>query len=451
MLNALARHWRSGLTMMLLLVLAWPAQAHDIPADVRLQAFVKPEGGQLKLLMRVPLGAMNEVDMPLRGPGYLDLARADAALRVAAELWFADNLSLFEDEQPLPRPRLVMARVSLASDRSFGSWDQAMAHMSSPPIAAGTELYWKPQHFDLLLVYPIRSAQSRFSIEPRLARLGLKVVTALTYLPPGAAERAFELHGNPGRVALDPRWQQAAARFVADGFWHILDGSDHLLFIACLVIPRWRLRALVLIATAFTLAHSLTLAAAALGLAPQGLWFAPLVEWLIALSIMAMALENLAGTTLRRRWIAAFVFGLVHGFGFAFALRESLQFAGPHLATALLGFNLGVELGQVAALLVLLPALHVLRRLWPGRGLAIVLSALVAHTAWHWLAERWALLRQFELPPLDAAAGAGLLRWLMVALAAALLLWAADRWLRRWMGPAPQPPGRTGPRARRQR
>ena len=115
--------------MLLAAVATLPAVAHDIPADVRMQAFVKPEGQHLFVLLRVPLGAMNEVDMPLRGPGYLDLARADAALRVAAELWFADNLSLFEDDRRLPRPTLAMARVSLASDRSFASWEEAMAHL----------------------------------------------------------------------------------------------------------------------------------------------------------------------------------------------------------------------------------------------------------------------------------------------------------------------------------
>jgi HupE / UreJ protein len=436
------QRWAALALTMLAVVAAPPALAHDIPADVRVQAFVKPEGQHLFMLIRVPLGAMNEVDMPLRGPGYLDLTRADAALRVAAELWFADNLSLFEDAKPLPRATLAMARVSLASDRSFASWDEAMAHLRGPPIPAATDLYWKAQHFDLLLDFPIASDRSRISIEPRLARMGLKVVTTLIYLPPGGAERAFEFHGNPGLVHLDPRWHQAALRFVEEGFFHILDGTDHLLFIACLVIPFRRLRPLVVIATAFTVAHSLTLAAAVLGFAPQGLWFPPLVELLIATSIVAMALENLFGTTLRRRWIAAFAFGLVHGFGFAFALRETLQFAGAHLATALLSFNVGVELGQLAVLLVLVPLLNLLRRVWPDRAIVIVLSALVAHTAWHWMTDRWAALRQFPMPVVDAAALAGVLRWLMVALAAALAVWAADRFVRRWMGGEEAPRGR---------
>ena len=108
--------------------------AHDIPNDVKVQAFVKPEGRRLLLLVRVPLGAMNEVDMPLRGPGYLDLPRAEEALRVAAKLWFADNIALYEGDRLLPYPGIAEARVSLASDRSFGSWDDGSP---SPPGIGG--------------------------------------------------------------------------------------------------------------------------------------------------------------------------------------------------------------------------------------------------------------------------------------------------------------------------
>ena len=129
--------------------------------------------------------------------------------------------------------------------------------------------------------------------------------------------------GDPGLLRLDPRWHQAAARFVVEGFKHIPDGIDHLLFIACLIIPFRRFAPLVVIVTAFTVAHSITLIAAAFGHVPDGLWFPPLVEMLIAVSIVYMALENIVGSNLRRRWLIAFAFGLIHGFGFSFALRES--------------------------------------------------------------------------------------------------------------------------------
>jgi hypothetical protein len=263
--------------------------------------------------------------------------------------------------------------------------------------------------------------------------MGLKVVTTLRFLPPGGEERAFELHGDPGIVTLDPRWHQAALRFVESGFLHILGGTDHLLFVACLVIPFRRLRPLVLIATAFTVAHSITLATAAFGIAPGGLWFPPLVETLIAASIVYMALENILGSNAHRRWLIAFAFGLVHGFGFAFALRESLQFAGSHLVTSLVAFNVGVELGQVAVLVVLVPALNFAFRFVPERAGTIVLSALVAHTGWHWMSERGAELSKFPLPTIDAGGMAELLRWLMAAILLACLAWAADRRMRRWM------------------
>ena len=96
---------------------------------------------------------------------------------------------------------------------------------------------------DVLFEYPIHSDRSAFSIHPGLERLAARVVTVLRFLPPGGAVRAFEFLGDPGLVPLDPRWHQAALRFVELGFLHILDGTDHLLFLLCLVIPFRRFRA----------------------------------------------------------------------------------------------------------------------------------------------------------------------------------------------------------------
>ena len=410
----------------LALSLATPSSAHDVPSDVAVQAFLKPEGPRLRLLVRVPLAALRDVVYPTRGPVYLDLARADASLRQAATLWIADAVELYEDDERLPAPEIASVRVSLPSDRSFSRWDQALAHVTGEPLPEDTEIYWSQAMLDVLFAYPIRSEASRFSIHPAFDRLGLRVVTALRFLPPGGALRAFELSGDPGLVRLDPRWHQAALRFVGLGFRHILDGIDHLLFLLCLVIPFRRLRPLVLVVTSFTVAHSVTLIASAFGLAPDALWFPPLVETLIAVSIVYMALENIVVPQPRRRWMIAFAFGLVHGFGFSFALRQTLQFAGSHLLTSLLSFNLGVELGQLLVLLLLVPALDLLfRRGVPERTGTIVLSALVAHTAWHWMIERWDRLRQFRFqwPALDAALLASMMRGLMLVVVAAGLAW----------------------------
>ena len=258
-----------------------------------------------------------------------------------------------------------------------------------------------------MLEYPIESERSEFSIEPALAHLGVRTSTVLRFITPDGADRAFQYLGDPGLVRLDPRWHQAALRFVALGFNHILDGIDHLLFLLCLIIPIRRFRPLVAIVTSFTVAHSITLVASAVGLAPGALWFPPLIETLIAASIVYMAIENIVdvdGKGLRRRWMIAFAFGLVHGFGFSFALRETLQFAGSHLLTSLLAFNVGVELGQLVVLAVTVPALGLLfARMTTAKGkvVAWVLSAILAHEAWHWMTSRGSELSQysFEWPP----------------------------------------------------
>jgi hypothetical protein len=215
------------------------------------------------------------------------------------------------------------------------------------------------------------------------------------------------------------------------GFLHILDGTDHLLFLFCLVIPFRRLRPLVMLVTAFTVAHSCTLIASAYNLGPDALWFPPLIETLIAASIVYMALENIVGgAVVQRRWMIAFGFGLVHGFGFSFALRETLQFAGSHLLASLLAFNLGVELGQLLVLALLVPLLELLfRRVVAERMGTIILSALVAHTGWHWMTERWDRLRQFrfEWPALSAAMLAAAMRWAMLILILGGVLWLLFR------------------------
>src|SRR6266536_6301547 len=111
---------------------------------------------------------------------------------------------------------------------------------------------------DVLFEYPIQSDRSKFSIRPKLARLGIRTLTVLRFMPPGGAVRAFEFQGDPGLVRLDPRWHQAALQFVRLGFFHILEGTDHLLFLFCLIIPFRKFRALVAIVTSFTVAHSIT-------------------------------------------------------------------------------------------------------------------------------------------------------------------------------------------------
>lgn len=166
---------------------------------------------------------------------------------------------------------------------------------------------------------------------------------------------------------------QELASFVADGFWHILHGYDHVLFLMTLLLPavvvyrdgRWQpgrsLRESVLgvagVVTAFTAAHSLTLALGVFG------WIqlpSRLVESAIAATVVLGALNNLMPVVTDKRWLVAFVFGLVHGLGFASVLADFGLERGA-LALALTGFNIGVELGQLGVVLVLVPIAFTLR------------------------------------------------------------------------------------------
>jgi HupE/UreJ protein len=201
-------------------------------------------------------------------------------------------------------------------------------------------------------------------------------------------------------VSAPGRWQQLAA-FLGEGIWHILEGYDHILFLLTLLFPtvvcygaggwegRGSLREAALevlqVVTAFTLAHSLTLSLAVLGLVHlPARW----VECAIALTVLLGALNNLRPTIVRRRWAVAFTFGLVHGFGFASVLAD-LGLHGANLALSLVGFNTGVELGQMLVVLAVLPLAFVSRHTWLYRRAFMPAgSAAIVLIAGYWLLAR---------------------------------------------------------------
>ena len=266
--------WRAVIWLAPIWILGWPVglAAHDIPVDVTVQAFVKPEGQQLNVLVRVPLDAMRDIDYPKRSPGYIDLVGVDRALREAAQVWISDNLELYEEDTRLASPRVAAIRVSWLGDQSFRSYEGALAHLKGPALPPESNLYWSQGLLDVWFEYAAGSDRSKFSIRPKLDRLGGRVVTVLRFLPPGGAVRAFEYAGDPGVVRLDPLWPRRHGG--SCGGSGILDGTDHLLFLLCLVIPFRRARPLVAIVTSFTVAHSVTLIGSAYDLGPDALCFA---------------------------------------------------------------------------------------------------------------------------------------------------------------------------------
>jgi len=359
--------------------LVHPAEAHEFALESLINGFVKMDAREAHLLVRVPLHVVATIKLPARG-AEIDLANAGPAIQRGLEALGRD-LILWEDGRRLV-PASAAGRLSLPSDRSFERYEDAAEHVARP-APPDTAIYMDQGYLDAHVTYPISSPSSRFAIQTRVApELKSYLKLAIRYLPLGEQGRAMLITSRSGRVSLNPAWYQAGAGFVVLGIAHILSGVDHLLFLLCLVIPFLRLRQVVAIATAFTVAHSFTLLGSAYGLAPGGDWFPPFVETAIAASIVYMALENIVGVGLERRWLITGLFGLVHGFGFSYGLKENFQFAGSHLLVSLLSFNVGIEVGQLGVLAVAIPALALLRRTrWEPRmvwssSLAILLVGI---------------------------------------------------------------------------
>jgi hypothetical protein len=235
---------------------------------------------------------------------------------------------------------------------------------------------------EVVLTFACTAAAEEANLGPLLQRLGsghrhLVEVTG--------GEEVLTLAQPRSSLAKAARRTQSTLAIVQMGVEHILAGADHLLFLLGLLLGVRRLRDVLLVATAFTLGHSVTLSLATLG------WVVPpsgVVEPLIALSLVWVGVENIFKGEAKGRWRIAAAFGLIHGFGFASALRE-LGLEQTQLGWALFGFNLGVELGQLLVLIPLVPVLTLLRRKERLERLsARVLSSGVAAAGLVWFVVR---------------------------------------------------------------
>ena len=185
----------------------------------------------------------------------------------------------------------------------------------------------------------------------------------------------------------------AAVTFVKEGFRHILEGLDHVLFVLCMVLGALTLGSLVWRVTGFTLGHSVTLTLGFFGFVPAGSWFIPTVEIIIALTIIYAALVAMFPKRMRagnnhRMFVITAGIGLLHGLGFSFVLHKILQVTSPDIWQSLLAFNVGIEIGQLAIILVAWPLFLIINRMSPHgwtitRNTLATLCILVA-AFWTW-------------------------------------------------------------------
>ena len=269
------------------------------PPTCTVQAFVKPEGQRLQLLVRVPLAAMRDVDVPAARPG---LSRSRARRRGAARRGRrsgSPTTSSCTRTTPRSRTRRVVdARVSLPSDRSFASYDEALAHLHGPR-AAGRAPSSSGTRRCSTCCSSIRSQSDRSRVLDSIrasrawARASRRRCASCRRTAPSARSSSTATRASCGSIRAGIRRRCASS---SSGFFHILDGTDHLLFLLCLVIPFRRLRPLVADRHGVhrrALDHADRVRASAS--APDALWFPPLIETLIA------RLDRLHGAREHRR------------------------------------------------------------------------------------------------------------------------------------------------------
>jgi hypothetical protein len=402
--------------------------AHDFPVDTVMSAFVKVEAHEVHLLLRVPLDVLEGAQFPTNGLNEIDIAAAGPALERVQKV-FATSMLVWEGgRRILPSSRAN--QLALPSDRSFASYAGALTHFRAVSVPE-TAIYYAQGYVDLHFTYEIASPKPALSLQTTFGpELGDRLTLDLEYMPANEPGRPNLITSRSGRVALDPTWSQALTGFGLLGVTRILSGLEYLLFLLCLIVPVRRVRHMVPAVAAFTIGHSMTLVAAAYGLTPAGPWFLPLVDTLIAASIVSLAVENVIDVTDRRRWVLAAFFGLVYGVGFSSVLKENFQFAGSHLLGAVIAFNVGIEVGQLAVIALIVAWRFFLLGGAPlGRTGVAILSIIVGHTAWHWMIDQGEVLWRTEWPTFDAVS------LTIAARVAAVLLVAvgASTLVRRWI------------------
>lgn len=348
----------------LVLLAPAPAWAHGVSLG---QSKIQQEGGDVRYELAVEYEELAKRVGLASAPSDTADARREDALRERRE---ALSAHLERQVRVLQGGESCSARLDTIEVEPFQ--DKSYAILSSVYRCSGTGAF--EVRYDLLLD-PLAEAER--SSHANIADYDLGGQTGRFVFEPGRQVLAVG-RGEP--VLAD------AGRFGALGFGHILSGLDHVLFVLALLLGARDVRTIVKVASAFTLAHSLTLVAAASG------WVAvpsSLVEPAIALSIVVVAVQNLLRRDPRHRLVVVVAFGLLHGLGFASGLSFGDE-VGWRFVTSLLAFNVGVEVGQVAVIAVAAPVLVLVRRrAWTRRAHGAA-SALIALCGAVWAVERLA-------------------------------------------------------------
>ncbi len=406
------------------LSLTLSASAHFLlNLNVRISHVEHSEGG-LRVYMRTPMpylvadkvGDQNGDALPEAAP-FTTNAMSDGQLVHFVDLQafmsdpnglgqFAEGaLHLLVDNQRLRGTVKSVRLHRVGSEPGFATLAEAQQAVDTetaltPPLFVGDTIV------DLVLYYetdgPIQSYSISNVLDPGLPDQHQTANLILDYA--SDTPQIFRSRGLMTEpLVVQKKGYGGFLSFVWEGIRHILEGLDHVLFVVCLVIGAQTLRALLLRATGFTVGHSVTLSLGFFGFVPSGAWFVPAVETGIAISIIFaaaaafMSFKDNARSEVTMVLLTTLI-GLLHGLGFSFVLHKILQVTSPNIWQSLLAFNLGVELGQVAIILALWPALIMCRRvnssLWMSLrvGLAVGCAAIACFWTFQRVAEVYSTL-----------------------------------------------------------
>jgi hypothetical protein len=288
-------------------------------------------------------------------------------------------------------------------------------------------------HFEYALPSPGSDIRVRVNVGPEV---GARIKLRLDYLPADEPPHTYEIAGNSGWIPLEPHWYEAAWLLARTGFTAAF-AIDRFVFLLCLVAPFRAWRGVLTLSVVVAASEAVTLTAVAQGaLADLEVGWLPLfANAVLAAAMVLLAIGNLGAPSLRRRWLVGAIIGSIVGFGLGRLLTAATQFAGTHTTIAAIAFDIGLGVGVVASGAIAFVALRLLfaRVLGPLLGV-IVLSALVAHAAWHGMMDNGSdLLQQIGRVPVASlwpALGTVAL-WLVPA---AVIGVVATVFLRRWDG-----------------
>ncbi len=324
---------------------------------------------------------------------YLDLdAIRDDPLRLGALIEAGHEVTLVG--RPLTAEIEAVRVYPALRQPPFATLEEAKRAFDNPVVPETDQpIFVGDSVTDLILRYrtgePVYSLELSSTLDPDLPQ---QEDTANLIIDHFAGEplvfRETGLLADPVEISRSPL--SAALGFVQQGMIHILEGWDHMLFVLCLAVGAIHLGALLWRVTGFTLGHTVTLVLGFFGFVPQGAWFIPAVETGIAFSIIYVG----AIALLRREGASTVamtaILGLLHGLGFSFVLHQILNLSSPNLWQSLLSFNVGVELGQLAIVLVIWPLFWGIGRYrghWAqtARWIVVLPSIVIAAS---WTAER---------------------------------------------------------------